>query len=364
MNAKYVGKWLLQEHGLTEGYLRLEEGKVVEVCQGAAPSESTRSLILPGFVNAHTHIGDSFAYPAPKGSLEETVAPPNGYKHRMLRSASREQKVVGMRSAGELMLRSGTTRFIDFREEGLEGVEELREALGDLSSVPDPVILGRPTGADASDEELSQLLRQSDGIGMSAVRDWSIEHLKTVSRSAKSQGKRFAIHASESVRENIDLVLDLRPDFIVHMSSATDDDLRVCADAQIPVVVCPRSNEFFGIRLDIPRMLSAGVELALGTDNGMISRPDMFEEMRAAYRLARERGRIEPLDIVCLATFGGRKVLNAPAKITPEIDVLDDLVVVRVRGEEPLLEVCTTSGMPDIEAVIRGGSVWRSEGWR
>lgn len=325
---------------------------------------STKSLVLPGFVNAHTHIGDSFAYPAPKGGLEETVAPPVGYKHRMLRIVPRDRKVIAMRSAAALMFRSGTTTFIDFREEGLGGIEALREALESESSVPGAVVLGRPASHETSEEELSAILQNSDGIGMSAVRDWPLAVLERCSRAAKSRGKTFAIHASEAVREDIDAVLGLRPDFLVHMASATDDDLRACANARVPVVVCPRSNQFFGIELDMPRMLRAGLELGLGTDNGMISKPDMFEEMKAAYRSGNEKGGIAPLDVVRLATFGGRKVLSAPAKITPEIDVLDDLVVVRVRGEAPLLEMCTTAGPGDVEAVVRGGKVWRSEAWR
>src|SRR5207249_9142245 len=57
------------------------------------------------------------------------------------------------------------------------------------------------------------------------------------------------------LREEIDAVLDLSPAFLVHMLHATDADLERCADAHVPIVVCPRSNAFFGMTPDIPGML-------------------------------------------------------------------------------------------------------------
>ncbi len=360
-----MGRWILDFGGVTEGCLRVKDGIVVELARGPPPTESSKAIVLPGFVNAHTHVGDSFAYPAPRGTLEELVAPPNGYKHRALRSATRERKLAGMRSAVDIMKGSGTSAFVDFREEGVQGLGDLAEALKGHTDPPQAVVLGRPNGPEISEEDLRRVLSGSDGLGMSALRDWGLSYLEAASRAAHSAGKRFALHASEAVREDIDAVMKLDPDFLVHMCNATDEDLAVCASRRVPIVVCPRSNEFFGIDLDIPRMMRSGVDLALGTDNGMIARPDMLEEIRAAYRIGRRKGQIAPLDILRLATFGGRKVLNAPAKITPEIGIQDDLAVIRLRGEEdPLLELCMTSVSTDVEATVKGGRVRRSGVWR
>lgn len=363
MKSAHIGRWLLSEEGLVDGSIRIEGDHLAEVCYGVPPGGSTKSLILPGLVNAHTHIGDSFAFPAPKGTLEETVGPPDGYKHRILRTVSREKMVAGMVSSLEIMRRSGTSTFIDFREGGLLGIDELKEAISGGRGMPRAVVLGRPVSSSPNSAELSEILRASDGFGLSAMRDLSPDLLLRASSAARSAGKRFAFHASESQREDIDKLLKLRPDFVVHMAGATDDDLTACAAAGIPVVVCPRSNMFFGIKVDIPRMLRAGLVVALGTDNGMIASPDMFEEMRAAYGSGRKAG-LTPLDVVGMAALGGRKVLSAPAIITPEIGARDDLAIVRVRGDDPLLEMCSTAGPDNVEAVVRGGKVWRSEAWR
>lgn len=342
---------------MVAGYLLLEDGEVVEVCRGKAPEGSSKALVLPAFVNAHTHIGDSFAYPAPKGTVEEIVAPPNGYKHRMLRTATKEQKVSAMRESVSIMARTGTSTFIDFREEGVEGIQMAKESAG-----PAPVtavLLGRPIHANASSEALTDFVSLCDGFGMSSIRDWPRDLLGRASKAAKSRGKLFGIHASEVVRDDVDTVLDLKPDFLVHMTAATEDDLEVVAEARVPVVVCPRSNEFFGMDPGIPRLLSAGVEVALGTDNGMICRPDMLEELRAAHRLSISSGGLAPVDAVRLATHSGRKVLNAKRNITTEIKNTDDLVVVEIQGEDPLEEVVSAAGSARVSAVSRGGRLRR-----
>jgi cytosine/adenosine deaminase-related metal-dependent hydrolase len=362
MHSSYLGRWLFTPEGIMKGCLKIQGDSVVEVCEGSPPTESTNALVLPSFINAHTHIGDSLAYPAPKGSLEEVVAPPSGYKHRILRSASRSAKIDAMREAMILMSASGTSHFVDYREEGLEGVRALSEAMVDAS--PRAMVLGRPLSAEATEDELDAILGSCDGIGMSAVRDWPFDLLKRISVRARAAGKVFSVHASEAVNEDIDRVLDLKPYFLVHMVKATDGDLERCADAEIPVVVCPRSNEFFGLEPDITRLKRAGLHVALGTDNGMIARPDMIEELKAAFRVCKRRGGISPLEAVNLATFGGRKVLNATAKITSEIGTKSDLSVVAVAGADPLSEMVTSASSKDVQAIIRGGKVWRPESWK
>ncbi len=302
------------------------------------------------------------AYPAPRGSLEDIVAPPSGYKHRILRSTSRSMKIDAMRQSMSLMSATGTSVFADFREEGLEGVQALSEALPPRS--PRPIVLGRPLSVEATDEEIKAILENCDGMAMSAVRDWPYELLGRISRAAHGMGKIFSLHASEAVREEIGPVLDLKPDFLVHMVKATDEDLERCADAGVPVVVCPTSNVFFGLRPNIRRMLGMGIHVGLGTDNGMITRPNMMTELRTAYSIRIHGRGLTPLEVVDMAVFGGRKVLNPKAKITLETGLKSDLSVVPMAGDDPISEMVTSAGSKDVEAVVRGGKVWRPETWR
>jgi len=362
MAEEFVGRWVFDGTNLRKGYVRVSDDGTAEVCEGTPPQRSTKAVILPGFVNSHTHIGDSFAYPAPKGSVEDIVAPPDGYKHRALRSAPRERKLAAMREAAMHMARTGTDSFVDFREEGAGGLREIALAVRDC-----PVrscVLGRPSVMDDPLVEAASVLDACDGFGLSAARDMEEGLLRELSSMARSSRKGFALHASECVREDIDGILDLRPSFLVHMTAAQEADFGRCAAAGVPIVVCPRSNQFFGLKPRISEMLRSGVTVALGTDNCMICRPDMIEEMKAAFAARSSVDALTPADVVRLATANGRKVLNATGKILTDGASETASVVIRVSGDDPMLELVTTSTSEDVHAVIRGGKVWRAESCR
>jgi len=362
MKSISLGNAIFDGREVRKGYLRVEDDTVVEVCSGAPPGKTVKGLVLPAFINAHTHIGDSFAYPAPSQTLENLVASPDGYKHQRLRSASKDLKKKGMLESLGIMASCGTSVFADFREEGLEGVRMLDESL--RPNHPRAIRLSRPSKDDADTQEIDALLEISDGIGMSSISDHPMDFLSRLSSAARSRGKLFSIHLSENRREDVDIVLSLHPDFVIHATMAAWDDLEALASSRTPVVVCPTSNEFFGISLDIPKMLSSDVMVGLGTDNGMICKPDMFVEMRTAFRISVARGGVTPLEIVRMATVQGRKVLRAEGNTTAGATNEHDFVVVRVPGRDPLKELVTTVGSDDVLAVVRGRKVRRSADWR
>ena len=85
----------------------VEDGRVAAIEAVETPSDD---IILPAFVNAHTHLGDSIAKEAGEGlSLEELVAPPDGLKHRLLRAADHDAVVAAIRRSLQLMQTGGPT---------------------------------------------------------------------------------------------------------------------------------------------------------------------------------------------------------------------------------------------------------------
>jgi cytosine/adenosine deaminase-related metal-dependent hydrolase len=271
-----------------EGRVVVEDGEIAAVEEAAVESEN---VVLPAFVNAHTHIGDSIAKEAGAGlSLDELVAPPDGLKHRLLRAASHDEKVEAMRRSLRLMASTGTVACVEFREGGVDGVEAIREAVAGLSI--DPVVLGRET-ADA--------MRASDGFGASGARDAEFGDLRAETREA---GKLFGIHAGERDPHDVDPALDLDPDFVVHVVHPEPSHLDRIEAEEVPIVVCPRSNLVTGVGVPPLRDLLDRTTVALGTDNVMLNSPSMFREMEFTSKLTDATA----TEVLRMATANGAEI--------------------------------------------------------
>ncbi|WP_058997150.1 amidohydrolase family protein [Haloarcula sp. CBA1127] len=287
-----------------EGRVIVEDGEIAAVEETAVDSDD---IVVPAFVNAHTHIGDSIAKEAGEGlSLEELVAPPDGLKHRLLRDASRDELVAAMARSLSFMEQSGTGAFVEFREGGVEGVRAIRDALSgsDLESV----ILGRET---------TDAMELADGFGASGANDSEFGPERRATRQA---GKLFGIHAGEADRSDINPALDLDPDFLVHMVHAESLHLERVADSEIPVVVCPRSNIVTDVGRPPVEELADRTTVALGTDNVMLNSPSMFREMEFTAKLydlsAREVLRMATVNGAEIAGLGGGLIKTGqPARL-------------------------------------------------
>lgn len=355
---KYVSGWVLTEEGLKKGSLGFEDGLIHESTDQKVKNPIAEGIIVPTFTNAHTHIGDSFISEELRGTLKEIVAPPDGLKHRRLREAKREEIVDSMRHTVERMLGSGTTTFCDFREEGLNGISMLYESC--LGLPAEPIVFGRPAGLEYDSKEMTSLLRVVNGIGISSVSDWDHSELQKVSRAAESEGIDFALHASEDKREDIDLILDLKPTFLVHMTSATDSDLEICVDNEIPIVLCPRSRAFFGNLPDIPRMLDKGVTLMLGTDNAMISSPSIWDEMKFAYYLGQSQGDLRVLDVLGMV-LNSRKGLKGEGALGSPVGSKPDFMVLAPQSRSPHVKQILSASESDISLICKGEKAWRMQ---
>ncbi len=226
------------------GHVLVEGGKVVTIDDGEPPVAPIASgIVLPGLVNAHTHVGDA-AVPPPPPQLTpgEVFAPPDGYKHRMLDSMPEADLRRGITGFLDDLTASGTVEHADFREGGVAGVELFRNAWYDAFDPPRTRVFGRPSRQAFDPREMGVLMAMVDGIGLSAVVDWPREPLLDVVTAARDMGKPVALHCSESSREDLSVALELGPEFLVHMVFGTSEDFRDLAAAGVPIVVCPRSS--------------------------------------------------------------------------------------------------------------------------
>ncbi len=267
------------------------------------PGSEERFLVMPALVNAHTHCADAGAHPRPGMTLEELVAPPDGFKHRYLRETPRASIIEDMKKYAAESRRNGIARFIDFREGGADGCRMLREAS------PDAFVMGRPVSPSFDPSEMDDILSIADGIALPSVTDMDRSYVEKCADAAHKAGRSFAIHVSERIREDIDFVLSLEPAFVVHMVAATESDLKRTADAGVPVVVCPRSNAFFGLLAPVMEMLDLNVEVALGTDNAMLCSPDLRPEALMLSEML-EKGGKDPVQALDILVSGSESVAS------------------------------------------------------
>ncbi len=304
---------ILEPEGFKRGYLYVEDGLILERGYGRPTIDCKyKGYVIPTIFNSHVHIGDAFIKNKVDNlphDLEKLVAPPNGLKHRFLKSASDKEIIKGMGDSIEYMMSKGTSHFCDFREGGLYGVELLKKTVGRYSNSIESIVLSRPSAMRYSRDEIEVLLEESDGIGLSSISDWDYDTIEKIANTTKHKKKIFAIHASERYRENIDQILDLKPDFLIHMVYATIDDLERVRDNGIPIVVCPRSNLFFNLKPNIDLMRKSDVTILLGTDNVMISNPDVLEEVRWLKEHFKDFTVQKLLDMV---TYLPRKIFGLP----------------------------------------------------
>ncbi|HHY55454.1 MAG TPA: amidohydrolase family protein [Chloroflexi bacterium] len=298
---------------------------------GAPQLDLTGKLICPMFVDAHTHVGDTGAKELGVGlNHAASVIPPDGLKHRFLRSVAPDQLTQMMRVGLIDMLQCGVIACADFREQGLIGVQALRQAAADLPI--HVVILGRmdeTVDVVEMERQAHALLATADGLG---VRDVEVYPAELLIRLREHYPTRlFAVHAAESAaaqaeslqttgRTQVARVLDWRPDLLIHLVHATPADLSAIAAAGAYGVACVRSNGILGVGFpDLARWQQIGMRFALGTDNMMFVAPDMLREMDFASRLGRGLAQaptaIDHHMILLAATIEGARALKLDNRI-------------------------------------------------
>ena len=319
-----------------EGRVIVEGGEIVAIEETAVESDD---IVLPAFVNAHTHVGDSIAKEAGRGlPLDDLVAPPDGLKHRLLAEADSAEKIAAMRHSLQAMANSGTAAFLDFREGGVDGVEALEEAATGLAIRP--VIYGRDEVA---------VLDVADGYGASGARDADFADER---KAATERGKPFAIHAGERDPEDVHPAIDLEPDHLVHMVYAEEDHLERVADRSIPIVVCPRSNLVTGVGLPDVEELLEYTTVALGTDNVMLNGPSMFREMEFAAKCCD----LDAPTVLRMATTNAASVAGVPGGVIETgartgIQILDGASDNLVGYRDPVRAVVRRAGTADVKRV-------------
>ena len=331
----------LQPAAVERADLRIEDGRIVARAPELAPRAGEETvdlagaLVLPGFVNAHTHL-----YSALARGMPPPAEPPRSFVEilekvwwRLDRALDEEAVRLSALVGAIDAARSGTTLLVDhhaspsFIRGSLDTVRRAVEEVG-LRSVLCYETTDR-NGVEGRDAGLAESAAFLEGGAAALTRarvgahasftlaDESLDRLAAVARGA---GSAIHVHVAEdradvddAVRRGAAGVVDrlrrhgllVRDALLVHAVHLDERELAEVQDAGAWLVHCPRSNMNNAVG-------RARVELfdhaALGTD-GMDE--DLLAEARAAFLRMRDDGRPDAFAAAIGLLAGGHRLASA-----------------------------------------------------
>lgn len=263
-------------------------------------------LWLPGLTDGHVHTSQQFL----KGSLlDEKPVIWKRINVPFEASLTEETMALSARLAGAEMIKNGTTSFVDAGGPHIEAAAEeyltmgMRGALTwqttDGAKVPGTL---RVETEDAV-PRLEKFYRDYNGKGGLIKAYYSITSLmacteelfRSVFLAAKERGIPAECHMNEYASEVLDFIerYGERPfEYLEHIGALSDQfvaahcimvsesELEIMKAHRIRAVHCPFSNCGKGVP-QTPRLLSAGIPVAFGSDGAGHGGLDLFREMRA-----------------------------------------------------------------------------------
>jgi formimidoylglutamate deiminase len=302
-------------------------------------------LILPGFVNAHSHTfqralrgrrtgGDFWAWrQAMIGEAERQT--PDTVRHEYAETY-REMRAAGYTAVGE------------FHYLGLAEAHAAAEAAED-AGIEITVLLAayarggtlrfRQSSVDEYLEQLGELRTEGLRVGCAphSVRACPAEWLERIGRYAEAEGLALHIHADEQPREIEECLAEhgLRPielldragclgrrTTVVHATHADDHELDLVAASGARVCICPTTEGNLGDGFaPLERLRERGIGICIGSDSNV--RIDPLEELReletTARRASGRRGLCDAETLLCFASDEGAAALGL--ETWPEIEI-------------------------------------------
>ena len=394
---------------IANGAVEVEDGRITSVGTAAELGTGERfenAVIIPGFVNAHSHLeyaayagfGDGLPFPpwiglhvARKRRLEQPDM------EAMARFGASECLRSGITTVGDCSFAGATAaacaqlglRAIVYLEVfgedagALSGFEELRDRVS--GSLSDRVQLGiSPHAPYTCTVELYEACAQL-GLPLAthlSESDAELEYLRTGRGPWESIAEYLVPPLGRGAIGALAEAGVLGPSVVVaHCVHVTDEEIALLAETGTAVAHCPRSIALLGCGVaPLAALREAGVTVCIATDSPA-STPsfDMFDELRAAVMAARARERrpdaLTTTDALEFATLGGARALGLEDEIgSLEVGKLADLAVVSLAHspflpwEDPVGAV-VLGGSPDRvlatlvggeERYRRGGTTWHA----
>jgi aminodeoxyfutalosine deaminase len=384
---------------LVDGAVAIQGGRIAAVGKrgeilkaagaDAQVSDLGDTVLVPGLVNAHVHLDLSWMRddPPPGGSyiawfrdrLERVELASEAARREAAEKAVREMAARGTVAVGDVAGVPWTAPIL--ARSSLHAVVFL-ELTGFRSEDAERLLDGAASVLDVVENDADfKAARGRIGVVLSphSAHTVSAALLKALAGRATASGEILSIHLAETADEAAVLLdgsgpfpgllrargawdegwhppghspveyLDrlgvLSPRTLaVHCIHLGQQDLSKLQARGVTVVTCPRSNLRLGVgKTPVPKLLSAGIPVALGTDSlASASDLDLFSEMAG---LRREHPGLSPAAVLRMATLNGARALNLEKSLgTIEKGKLAGLAAVALSdpGDDPLEAV--TSG--------------------
>lgn len=350
-------------------------------------------VLLPGLVNAHTHLELSDLSPRelPSGSFVEWLiqvmrkapGPQDDARiHRATEIGVGNSLQNGVTCIGDVSRYPDTTRRL-LKSSGLRAVsygevtgmagrrafasDRIQRAV-EYSAVPGQLHVGVSPHAPYSIEEggyrlcLAEVQRR--GIGLATHLAESPDEAAFLSDHAgpfrdlwESLGgwdERVPVFHGGPIRYAAALGMLDYPTLLAHVNYCDDDEMGMLARGGASVVYCPRTHRYFGHPPHRWReMIAAGINVAVGTDS-CASSPDLnlVDDLRLLHEIAPE---VEAESIWEMGTSRAARAVGMEREVgTIAVGKSADLVAFAVRGVEPLREALEDGASEPVGVWIGG----------
>ena len=392
MTGAVSADWVVPVDGppLQDALVAWEDGRIVDVRHGRAEAHYDGAVIVPGLVNAHSHL--EYAVYAGFGDGQPFGDWLTTHIVRKRALAYEEMLAIAARGTAD-SLAAGITTTADYSFSGASAAAA--DMLGLRAIVYLEVFGSDPDETERQFDEARSRCDETDlvtiGVSPHAPYTCSLD----VYRWCLSLGIPVGTHLAESGAENDWLVagtgrLAQSGDLLVeptgkravetledvlgpkllcaHCVDLDADEIQLLGRLDVPIAHCPRSNALLGCGIaPVAELRAAGARIGLGTDSPA-SAPsfDVWEELRTAVYLSRAReGRSDALtaeEALRLATLDSAKALGLADEIgTITPGKRADLTILSVAGspydpvEDPVVAV-VFGGSPAgiLETVVEG----------
>jgi imidazolonepropionase len=314
--------------------------------------DCTGKVVLPGFVDAHTH--PVFAGPrlidfeerAAGSSYLEIAESGGGIRASMegVRRASQSELAERVLRALDEMGSQGTTT-VEAKsgyglsvEAELKSLEAIREAASRWAGTVVPTLLGAhvvpPEFHDRSQQYVeavcSEMIPRAAAGNLASFVDvftergaFNLEETEAVLNTATKHALGVRVHACQLTECKLDPILKYNPASLDHLDHVYDDDIAALAKLDTVATLVPGANYFLGTSIFPParKLIDGGVPVALATDYNPGTSPTT--SMPFVLSLACTHMKMSPAEAVAAATINGAyslKLADQKGSIEPGKD--------------------------------------------